>query len=73
MTTVYGVTKYGAKHQIAKQLKGKFHFSMYAEYLDKKRKDLRYIVTNQKEMKIYFNIHISCRYAKLSKGTCLVC
>lgn len=38
MTTVYGVTKYGAKHQIAKQLKGKFHFSMYAEYLDKKEK-----------------------------------
>lgn len=38
MTTVYGVTKYGAKHQITKQLKGKFHFSMYVEYLDKKEK-----------------------------------
>lgn len=29
MTTVYGVTKYGAKHQIAKQLKGKYIRNIY--------------------------------------------
>lgn len=38
MTTVYGVTRYGAKLQITKQLKGKFHFSMYVKYLTKEKR-----------------------------------
>lgn len=33
MTTVYGVTKYGAKLQIAKQLRGKISFySLYRTF-----------------------------------------
>lgn len=83
MTTVYGVTKYGAKHQIARQLRGIHLIIFLSFYLLSSLLPLfppspfntgtidifiKHFYINK-----YCNINILCRYTKFSTRIYLAC
>lgn len=76
MTTVYGVTKYGAKHQIARQLRGIYliifslSLSLPSLLLHTGTIDIfiKHFYINK-----YCNINILCRYTKFSARIYLAC